>query len=386
MASINKERLEKLMSLDIKDIEKIFKNSSFKKKVKKAKVFNKKAISIDIGSEVIKLVVGKNQRGKIIVDKLITIPTPEGAVIDGAISNVLTLKKAISDVLESNEINLKDCICTTNSTTIINREITIPKVEEEEEETLIKYEIQQYLPINMNDYIVQHSILSTFNVEEKEKCNALVVTYPEKMANGYYKLLTETDLRPVALDVTYNSINKLINQATKINEEEYSIRETVAFIDMGAENLNVNIYNNGLFEFSRIIRSGGSNIDHDISKNFHLSLQEAEQRKKISGNLLNKDQEENTLNALIQETVDQWLEELERIIQFYKNKRVGNNISKIYLYGGGALLKGIEEYFSEKLKLPVKKITTLDNVELSNKIIGEQLGVYLNALGALIRI
>ena len=59
------------------------------------------------------------------------------------------MARAITDALDSNNIKNDNVIFTTNSTSVINRTIIIPKVNEDEIESVIKYEVQQYLPINL---------------------------------------------------------------------------------------------------------------------------------------------------------------------------------------------------------------------------------------------
>lgn len=376
LKGLNKEKLKSLMSLDVKELAKRLKKSSSKGKT--IKPFDKKVLSFDIGSENIKIVVGRYYKGNLTVENLITIPTPEDAVLDGNILNSIAVENAILDALKLYKINVKDAICTTNSTLIINREIVIPKVEEEEEETLIGFEIQRYLPLNMDDYIVQHYVLDTMEVDNKLKSKALVVTYPHKMARSYYNLLLNLKLKPRVLDVEYNSLSKLVNYAKVINGIEYSIQDTLAFIDMGSNTLNVNIYKDGKLQFTRIIKSGGNNIDFHLSKVMGKSLKEAEKYKIEKANLLNG--EEDPYMEPVKEVVEEWISELDRIFQFYKNKNQGNYIDRIYLYGGCARLNGMEEILSAKYNAPVERVKTINNIKFN----GSDLGDYLNSLGAII--
>ena len=112
-------------------------------------------------------------------------------------------------------------------------------------ETVVRYEIQQYLPINLEDYILQVTILGEEVVDETKKLNVRVIAYPEKIARGYYNLLLKLNLKPYALDVNYNAVNKFINFTGINNEFEYKSKDSVAFIDMGASFIDVNIYKDG---------------------------------------------------------------------------------------------------------------------------------------------
>ena len=72
--------------------------------------------------------------------------------------------------------------------------------------------------------------------------------------------------------------------------------------------------------------------------------------------------EKSEIASIIRAEVEEWMEELGRIIQFFKNKKVGNKISKIFIHGGSSRLKGLEEYMEAKFNIPVKHIDKLNNV------------------------
>lgn len=377
-------------------------------------MFQRNIFSLDIGSQNTKIVIGKHQKNKLYIDRAIIVDTPLHCIEDGNIVDKLRLSQEIKNTLGINSIKTRDATCTTNSTTIINREITIPKAEDSELETMVNFEIQQYLPIIMEDYLIQYKVLETIQDDNFEnslnKLKVLVVVYPKHMAEGYFETLKAADLKPSVLDVNFNSINKLLKNDIEINGEKHtinkqltpidisghsigpinkdSINETVAFIDMGAENLSVNIYSNGQMNFSRMTTSGGNIIDKNIAREYDTTLEDAEKMKKQYCDLLeeNNFKKMEQLNGIIKEDVNNWIEEINRILQFYKNKQVGNKVDKIFIHGGSSRLKGIEAYMSRALNVPVVRVKSMSNIILGKDVDKEQLDLYLNAIGAIIRL
>ena len=195
--------------------------------------FAKKFISLDIGSQNIKIIVGKYQKNKVYIDKAIMVDTPLHTIEDGNIVDKLRLSSELKNTLGINSIKIKEVNCTTNSTSIINRELIIPKAEDDELDTIVKFEIQQYLPIIMEDYIIQHKVLETIKDENSEnpveKLRVFVVVYPKHMAEEYLDMLKEADLKPNVLDVNFNAVNKLFNDCVEINGEKYTANETTSF-------------------------------------------------------------------------------------------------------------------------------------------------------------
>ena len=369
-----------LMNMDVKEL----KNKFSKKKVKSKKISlpekKRKVVAFDIGSSTIKIVEGTYYKSDLTIEKYLTIPTPKGAIIDGEIKKGEELYSKLSRVLRENGIKAKYGTCTTNSSLIINREILIPKVEEEEMDTVIRYEIQQYLPINLEDYILQGTIINEQETGETTKLNVRVIAYPEKVARGYYNLLLKLQLKPYALDVNYNAINKFIN-LSGVENEIINRNDAIVFIDLGASSIDVNIYNKGQLDFTRIIKDCGNEIDEMLVERNGLK---AEETKSFKAKNIDLYEEFEPVNILTRQIVDEWIEKIEKIIQFYKNRNMGNDLNNIFIFGGSSKLKGLEEYMTQKLGIKTKKKGVYKIAFRSNDD-GQPIDDYINVIGSIIR-
>lgn len=369
-----------LMNMDLKELK-----SKFSKKSGKSKKLNipekkRKVVAFDMGSSTLKIVEGIYYKNDLTIEKYITIPTPKGAIVDGEIKKEEELYSKLSSVLKENGIKAKYGTCTTNSSLIINREILIPKVEEEEMETVIRYEIQQYLPINLDDYILQGTLINEQETDETTKVNIRVIAYPEKVARGYYNLLLKLQLKPYALDVNYNAINKFIN-LSGVENEIINKNDAVVFIDLGASSIDVNIYNKGQLDFTRIIKDCGNEIDEMLIERNGLK---AEEIKSFKAKNIDLYEEFEPVNILTRQIVDEWIEKIEKIIQFYKNRNMSNDLNNIFIFGGSSKLKGLEEYMTQKLGIKTKKKGVYKIAFKSNDD-GKPIDDYINVIGSIIR-
>ena len=338
-------------------------------------------IAFEIGSNTIKIVEGRYSKNRLQVYRTMNIPTPDGAVEDGRMTNEREIADALKSFLKKNNVKIKEGICTTNSSSIISREISIPiDVEADEMDTVIEYEIEQYLPIRLEDYIIQYTILDKIADTEGPKLKVNVVAFPKVIAKGYHDLLTSLEINPYVLDVNFNSLSKISSYS------QITIEGTVAFIDMGATSINVTILKGGKLDFTRIIKYGGDNIDYALSTKLDMSTKSTESEKIEKASLI-KVNENDILNITIEETLNEMLEELERILQFYNNQSMGETIESLMIYGGTSNIEGIDEYMERKLNIPTKKVSRLKNVEFATKRENdENIGKYLNAIGSIIRL
>ena len=379
-------KVKDFMNLDINDLKaKLVKLNENSKSLKVKKEKKRKVVAFDIGSTNIKIAEGTYYKGVLSIEKLIDIPTPAEALIDGNIEKKELLVSVLQKVLRDNGINAKEGICTNNSSLIINREILIPDVKDEELDTVVRYEIQQYLPINLDDYVLQMTKIGEEFSDEGKKLEIRAIAYPEKMAKGYYDLLMALNLKPLALDVNYNALNKLLNHIEVINNRKLNIEESLVFIDMGATSLDVNIYNNGILKFTRIIKAGGKYLDEILYENMNIPIEEIEKFKSEDIDL--KEEELQFQNQIIVDTLNEWVEKIEKIIQFYKSKNFDDDINKIFIYGRTSRIKNLEQYITSKIGIETIKIKNIPEIINDSNVEGdENIDNFINVIGSLIRL
>jgi len=75
------------------------------------------------------------------------------------------------------------------------------------------------------------------------------------------------------------------------------------------------------------------------------------------------------------------------VLKYYTSRQSGNAIDAVMITGGSSQMKGMTDYMSDALGLPVGQVTQLNKINM-NHLPGEvsvPLGLYINAAGALIR-
>lgn len=352
---------------------------NYKKKEKKL-ILHRELVTFDIGARFIKVVEGRVDASGIRIKRAFTVDTPKDSVNDGVILNKLSILKVIKQLIDEKKIKTKKAIFINNGTSIINREISIPKIYDEDLTTLVTFEIQKFLPINMNDYVIQYYDPCD-SKEDTEKQNILSIIYPHKMAKQYYDLCKECKMIPVALDVSFNSIKKLMEYSmTEVME-----KNTIATIDIGYEDLYISIYEKGTLKFTRIVRKGCKQIDEYISEHSKVTVEEAEIMRNDIGINHEAEAECHGTYEVIIEHVEDWVSEINRIIQFYKNKNQGYGVEKIFIYGGGAMMTNMDKYLEDKLNLKVRKLNELSRITLPKNQEDFKLSLYLDSIGALLR-
>lgn len=383
---LNKGKKESIWNKEI-NFSDIFKGKKNKTRVEAVeKLQSVRLVSVDIGTSHTKIVEGKaNKNGKLQIFNMYKVPTKENAIKDGVLEETDVLSMYLQGALKEGKIKTKNLAFVSSSSTIISRELTLPYVDNEEEfSNLVKYEIQQYLFINLNNYDVQYMKIADVVEEGIEKQKVLAVIYPKEMIDKYRELGQKTLLNPYALDITNNCVRKIASGAKFFNSDLINGEAINMYLDMGANTINISIINNGKLDFIRVLPMGGNEINELIMTLENISYEEAE-RIKVKSLDMEKNEESKLFNGVIR-IVDDWIDNVNRIIQFYASKTSGKNIEHIYLYGGSSKIKGIAEYFQSRIGIATTNILTVDNLEFADNTKVATVEEYINALGALIRL
>ena len=356
------------------------------KKLKSFLVKEKPKISIDIGAKNIKIVEGYFNGNIIMLEGMVEIPTPSNTIHDGQIIDVDTLASKILTALEENNIKSKDIIYTISSNAILNRTIELPSVKDEDITNMLEFEIDQHMPVNLDEYVTQTKILEKIE-EEPMKSIVLVSALPKMVAEEYLSLSSKLGMNPLALDTHSNSMTKLFSEEFRIQGDLKILdNTTIAILDIGFSSTNIILMKNGKFVFNRIVDFGGKEMDTNIANSFNLSLEESEQKKlEIKGLGIDEDNLSlDLIKDIMESTLETLYDEIESIFKFYTSRNIDNVIQSIYLHGGVSNTSNISDFIQNRFEIPTHR---LDRVEIVYGKKYEELDIpqYLNAIGALIR-
>ncbi|AKL95278.1 type IV pilus assembly protein PilM [Clostridium aceticum] len=361
---------------------------------------NKEVLALDIGSHSVKAVVGKYEKNKIIIYNAFTIPIPFECYDDGKIINMLELKEALKKALEENQIKTKETICTIESTFVITRELLLPVVQEEELKEMVHYEVEQYLPIELDKYVIQHKIIEELTEENVNKYRILVAALPIEIAWDHFELLEFLDLSPVALDLHSNAICKLLDADIMINNTETIENKTIALIDLGHSHINVMIIENGVYKFNRLMDLGSGSMDMIIANYLNIDLDEVQKQKAAIKNIsagmeeaavsnepvpLEKSIATDTVLDVVKSSLDNWVDEINRVFKYYTSRSAGNRINSIFIYGGNTGFKGLDQYMTKVFGITTVKVKEISSIEVLDQSTADALSMYLNAIASLIR-
>jgi len=156
----------------------------------------------------------------------------------------------------------------------------------------------------------------------------LVVAIHNQYLGEYQSVMSGSGLQPVFYEIEIFSAIRAVS--------DHGIA-TIMLIDMGARATKLYIVERGILRASHIINRGGQDITLALSKALSISPEEAEALKRTKG--LKGGPEYKELTEIITVNLDYIFYEANATLLSYQ-KKYQKNVGRVFLTGGGVLLKG----------------------------------------------
>lgn len=319
---------------------------------------NSKVLTIDITNESITIVeVTPSNKKQSTIHNAIIFETPEDAYEDGVIRDKERIAEAIKSQLSANGITNKNAIFVLTSTKIVNREVLVPFVKENKIKGIINANSSEYFPVNIEDYVVSHSVLETVTDEENNKqLRVLAVAAPENMVRSYYDLAALAGLKVVALDYIGNAMLQLIKTQT-------TEAMTTMVIQLGSESTVLNIVKGDTLLLQRTVPYGTNVVVNEVMDAKGVDATTAMTLLQ-NERLLTVDFDDNAITGAFRYLINN----IGRVMDFFTSKNPDKPIDDVFLTGDGALIKGIDALFKVQLNVSTRVMDTLYNIKFDPKI------------------
>ncbi len=214
-------------------------------------------ISIDITDRQIKLVRGVHSGSKVRVQDADMRELTLGMVSNGYITDVPMVAAELNDIIKSKEIKEKDAIVSITSSSIVYKELLINKPKSMKNTVAIEAMIQAEMGVS-NEYNISYTIAGEVEDEEKNKKVKIIATAcPQRLVDGYVRLFSHIGLALKAVNISNNSVTRLI-----VNTPKMADRMPLLLIQVDKSFLNMNLYEDNQIVFSRFFNIDPSDYDN----------------------------------------------------------------------------------------------------------------------------
>lgn len=331
-----------------------------------------KLVSIVINNEYIKICEITKSGKNVTVHKTVTIPTPDECYEDGVLENIPDLAKAIKGIMDEHRFSSNNVAFSISSPRLATKEVLIPNVKGDKIAKIVQANATEYFPVNMDEYIIQHTFLEKVEDQGQEKLKLMVAAVPSEVAESYYNLAKTLGLKIAFIDYAGNSTYQIMKQ--QIGPEVSLV------IQVENDGTVINIFKENVLQLQRMVPYGKSMLVNAVMDKYGLKY-DAATAKLQNETLLHSrfDGDEVT------ESLRYMASNINRVIDYFVSRsRV--SIQKAYLIGHSTSIKGFATLLSNELNMPIEKVERLKNIAMDKKAYVEEatLTSYVTNLGAVI--
>lgn len=326
--------------------------------------YNKDALGIDIGSSSIKVVQLKKKNGKAVLETYGVISLgPYGNTDVGAITNLKTddIARALIDVMKESNVTTKSAVISIPSLSSLIFTLSLPgKIDDAQLAKIVPIEARKYIPVPITEVSLDWFVIpqeaeftetgDNSSTAPQPKIEVLVVAIHNDTLAQYQDILKKTGLHSESFEMEIFS-----NIRSSFSHEV----APVMLIDFGASKTKVSIVEEGIVRAFHVVNRGSQDISRNISQSLSVTFLEAEKLKREVGLDMSADPRVEKIASL---SITYIFTDINSIVFAYE-KKYNKNVSKIFLTGGGSLMKGLLEAAKENFKVEVVYSNPFSKIE-----------------------
>jgi type IV pilus assembly protein PilM len=318
-------------------------------------------IGVDIGLSAVKIAVLSKSKKTFRLDKYISIPLSEAAIIEDEIQKPEEIIEAIKLGIEKSGIKKKIANIGMDGPNTMTKRLQVPDGPKEEVEDNVLWESEQYIPFGADDSEIDYYVIG--DIPEDDVKDVLIAAVRIDVAEKYMELLTIAGLLPKVVDMNVFALNNVFEHIYEKDLDFYS-DEGVILIDFGAQTTTVLVYKNGGPVLTKEVSIGGVLITEEIQRIMGVSYDEAEDLKTFGDENGNLPEE---IVGIITNQIDTQLAELRKVLNFYIATGSSEQISNCLITGGGSHLPGLIEELKDLIGGEVKILNPFKRIEYDKK-------------------
>ncbi|NLD13560.1 MAG: pilus assembly protein PilM [Gammaproteobacteria bacterium] len=291
-------------------------------------------LGIDVSSTSAKLIELSRSGAGYKVEAFAVEPLPPNAISDRNIAELELVGQVLAKLVSKARTSVKDAAVAVSGSAVITKQILMERgLNEEELETQLRLEADQYIPYPIDEVALDFEVLGPSSTPDRDI--VLLAACRKENVEIREAALALAGLKAKVVEVEAYALER----AFSLVAEQLGGRGedlTVAVVDIGATTMTLSIMHKGETVYTREQMFGGKQLTDEIQRRYGLSYEEAGLAKKRGG--LPDDYVQEVLEPF-KETVAQ---QISRALQFFFASGQLTEVDYILLAGGSSAISGLD--------------------------------------------
>jgi len=317
------------------------------------------AVGLDISTGSIKAAEVDIRKGEPTLNNIGLAMLPEGLVRDGEIDDPAAVSGSLRELWKQNRFGRRKVVLGVSNQKVIVRPLDLPFMAEDELESAVKYQVQEFIPIPLDDAIVDYEVVDEYMTGEDERMQTVLLAAAHReMIQSFMDAVTGAGLVPEAIELkAFAMARSLIKKEYKFLEEEGEAPGSVCLVNIGAGISNICVVKEGTPRFARMLMRGGDFFTKALCDHMNIAPAEAEEIKRGRST-------DDDANKLLARELKAFVGEIRRSLEYYISQTQERDLKKVILSGSGSKIINLPLELNRDLRLSIEIGHPLQNVQL----------------------
>lgn len=243
---------------------------------------------------------------------------------------------------------------------VVIRILTFPQMKRSDLANVLRYEVEKYIPFKSSDVILDFQVLEE-NMQKGSGARMMeILLVAVKQAEVYQllRLLQGADLEVELIDTSAFAFVNALEFLTSGSE-----KQTIAFLDMGAETSTFGITRRGKPVFIRDISFGGTDIFKLLKRKLELDPEAVLALQRDPGRLPSE------YRGVVEQALSSFVNEVKLSLGYYWDHISGAEpIQTLFVAGGGLRLVPDVGFLGQEIKIPTRRPELLPRIQVRPQI------------------
>jgi len=301
--------------------------------------------SLDIGTNSMRVVQlsGDNQHGWTL-QKYAYTPVDEKLTQDSSELGQKRLGEAILGAVEQAGIKTKNIAIGLPANKTFTAIVETDTLPEKELKKSFKYEMDKYIPMNINDAKADYVILG-LSPNDPSKTEVLISSVAKDYAEATMEMIEKTGLNIIAMEPEPLAMARALATPGAI--------DATVIVDFGEKSTDLVITYKGQPRLVRSIPGGFDILIRAIASG--LDVREDQARQFILKFGLDENQVEGKVFKVLNSHLENYASELAKSVRFFQTKYLNGKVGGIVLAGYASMIPLFPEYIEARAKVPTMR-------------------------------
>lgn len=329
------------------------------------------SIGIDIGKSSIIGVRVSGPAGAPVLRGFHERPLPEGLVFEGEVLDAESLGDELKAFMKEAGFRKKMVYLAVGNQKVIVRNMEVPEMEEEELKGAIEFQAQDYIPIAVENVVMDFQVVNRYTDEEGVGRQQVVLVAAQRdMIEKFMEASHRAGLQLAGIDVAAFALTRALVPTVPFVDRGSEDARASAMINVSSSVSTLVVAQDGVPKFTRIISVAHDDFVKALVEDQGISPEDAPALTQRIGVPGAEDPDEDTYNpatieeaqAILGGVADELAGEIRRSLDYYESQGYAYAIDGLLLSGRGAVVRNLHAHLSDYMNMHVTVANPLDKL------------------------